>query len=280
MVTLFAVGDIMLSRGVGNVIDEKGALFPFQKTAAYLKKADLVFGNLESSISPTGKALEGKQYAFNALPESVDGLKSAGIGVVSLANNHILDYGVGALKNTMKILDKNGIAHVGVRAKGEDSQDVVVIKKGGLSIGFLAYSPTFAKQFRGLQPGPFPFYKQKVLKDIKNAREKVDSLIVSLHWGVEYGFDPTERQERLAKCLIDNGVDIVLGHHPHVVQRHEKYKQGVIFYSLGNFIFDQYSHEGVKDSMIARIELSKQGVKDVSVVGLRISDLHQPQFIG
>ncbi|MBW2992959.1 CapA family protein [Candidatus Woesearchaeota archaeon] len=245
MTDILLTGDIMLSRGVAKRIKEHGSLFPFENISHILKQGDIVFGNLECPISDRGTR-RNKRYVFRANPESIKGLISAGFNVLSVANNHILDYGSEAFEDTVTFLKQNNILPAG--------QNLAVLR----GIGFLAYS--------------FNFSEETILKDIRDAKRKVNFLVVSMHWGKEYSFEPTDDQKRLARLMIDNGADIIAGHHPHVLQLIEKYKNGLIIYSLGNLVFDQYSHQGVKDSMIVKVNEEMK----IEKIPVHINDDYQP----
>ena len=267
----------MLGSGVKNHIVKYGGLFPFNETASILKKGDIVFGNLECPISEQGKFLKNKKYTFKAPEESVKGLLSAGFNILSLANNHILDAEIIAVKNTKKNLEENEINFTGLKYKeNEINLKPIIIEKQKTKIGFLAYTQIFPKQFKALYPGPFPFIEENVLEDIKNAKKQVDFLIVSMHWGKEYKFKPDKEQKRIAKLIINNGADIIYGHHPHVLQPIEKYKKGLIIYSLGNFVFNQFSHKGVKDSLILKLSIEKNKIKNIEKIPIHINDDYQP----
>ncbi len=277
VIKLILVGDIMLSRGVGSRIKKYGGMFPFKKTASILGQGDIVFGNLESPISDNGEYLD-KKYVFRADPESIKGLLSAGFDIVSLANNHILDAGKNAVDNTKDILEKNKINFIGMQNKGEINQRPIIIERDKIKFGFLAYTKVFPKQFKDLYPGPFPFIEENVLQDIRNAKEQVDFLIVSVHWGEEYNLKSNKEQKRIAESMIDNGADIIHGHHPHVLQPIEKYKDSLIIYSLGNFVFDQIRYKGVKDSLILKISIDKDKIKNIEKIPIYINDDHQPEL--
>jgi poly-gamma-glutamate synthesis protein (capsule biosynthesis protein) len=166
-------------------------------------------------------------------PEVAEALRKANINIVNLANNHIFDYGKIAFEDTLKNLEKNNIKYFG------NSYEPLIIEKEGIKIGFLGFSD-FLKhlEVREEKIG-IAVVNNNLGEIIKKAKEKVDILIVSFHWGEEYKKIANERQRKLAKIAIDSGADLVIGHHPHVIQNIEKYKNKFIFYSLGNFIFDQ-----------------------------------------
>jgi poly-gamma-glutamate synthesis protein (capsule biosynthesis protein) len=228
------VGDVMMTRSVEKKIRDlnKKYIFPFINILDYLKSFDYVIANLEGPISENGVKV-GSKYSFRMNPDVTKALNESNINIVNLANNHIFDYGKIAFEDTLKNLDKNNIKYFGI------SYEPLVIEKNGTKIGFLGFSD-FLKhlEVRENKMG-IAVINDKMSEIIKKAKEKVDVLIVSFHWGEEYQKLANERQRRLAKIAIDSGADLVIGHHPHVIQNVEKYNGKFIFYSLGNFVFDQ-----------------------------------------
>jgi poly-gamma-glutamate capsule biosynthesis protein CapA/YwtB (metallophosphatase superfamily)/uncharacterized membrane protein (UPF0127 family) len=233
-IKLLFVGDIMMTRSVEGKIEDlnKKFIFPFLNILNYLKTFDYVIANLEGPISDKGTKV-GSKYSFRMKPEVAEALSNANIKIVNLANNHIFDYGKIAFEDTLKNLEKNNINYFG------NSYEPLIVEKEGVKIGFLGFSD-FLKhlEVRENKTG-ISVVNSKLSEIIEKAKEKVDILIVSFHWGEEYQELANERQRKLAKIAIDSGADLVIGHHPHVIQDIEKYKDKFIFYSLGNFIFDQ-----------------------------------------
>jgi poly-gamma-glutamate capsule biosynthesis protein CapA/YwtB (metallophosphatase superfamily)/uncharacterized membrane protein (UPF0127 family) len=233
-IKLLFVGDIMMTRSVEEKIKDlnKKFIFPFLNILNYLKTFDYVIANLEGPISDKGTKI-GNKYSFRMKPEVAEALSNTNIKIVNLANNHIFDYGKIAFEDTLKNLEKNNINYFG------NSYEPLIIEKEGVKIGFLGFSD-FLKhlEVRENKIG-IAVVNNNLSELIKKTKEKVDILIVSFHWGEEYQELANERQRKLAKIAIDSGADLVIGHHPHVIQNIEKYKDKFIFYSLGNFIFDQ-----------------------------------------
>jgi poly-gamma-glutamate capsule biosynthesis protein CapA/YwtB (metallophosphatase superfamily)/uncharacterized membrane protein (UPF0127 family) len=233
-IKLLFVGDIMMTRSVEEKIKDlnKKFIFPFLNILNYLKTFDYVIANLEGPISDKGTKI-GNKYSFRMKPEVAEALSNTNIKIVNLANNHIFDYGKIAFEDTLKNLEKNNINYFG------NSYEPLIIEKEGVKIGFLGFSD-FLKhlEVRENKIG-IAVVNNNLSELIKKTKEKVDILIVSFHWGEEYQELANERQRKLAKIAIDSGADLVIGHHPHVIQDIEKYKDKFIFYSLGNFIFDQ-----------------------------------------
>jgi len=244
---LMFVGDIMLSRGVGNKMKkENNYNWPFLEIADYLKNVDLLFGNLEGPISDKG-ADTGKKYSFRADPKTIEGLKYAGFDVLSIANNHIFDWGKTAKTDTIFRLKNNNILPAGF-------EENPIIKIEDTEISFNAYT------------WPLPEKIELPTADIK---------IVSMHIGEEYQKKSNQEQQSFAQAAIDAGADLVIGHHPHVVQEIEKYKDKFIFYSLGNFVFDQQFSQDVKNGWIAKVIIENKKIISVETININISSQYQ-----
>jgi len=284
-VKLYAVGDIMLDRGVEYMINRFGDgdfRFPFFKIKEKLREADILFGNLESVISDKGEKV-GSIYSFRADIQALEGLKYAGFNVLSLANNHMFDYQRVALEDAMLRLEEQGIEYIGAGFNAKEAFSVKIKEVKGVKIGFLAYTnlgPVFwrAKLENGtglawIDRNSFSYLKE----NIKEAKEKVDVLVVSLHAGVEYALEPTQFQEDFAHLCIEQGADLVLVHHPHVVQRIEKYKQAWIAYSLGNFVFDQGFSEKTMESIILKVIIENKKIKQVVAEKVKLNPFFQPE---
>jgi len=281
-VTFVAVGDICLAKGVEQKMREKGSAYPFAGMAPFLRRADVVFGNLECCLATTGKAVP-KKYNFRGRPENVRALKQAGFTVVSLANNHSLDYGRDALAETITHVRDAGIVPVGAGMSIRSAHSLRIITVRGLRVGFLAYLGLFPSvvPLTADKPAVAMAEMEAVTRDVGAARAKVDVLIVSMHAGQEYTFTHAARQQQIAHAAIDAGADMVIGHHPHVVQDSEVYRGRPIFYSLGNFIFDPsptFLREGGRRwSAMVVATLEKGRAPDAQLVDLRIVD-RQPRF--
>lgn len=257
---LSAVGDIMLARGVGSLLarpDQKkqSALF---RTRTMLNSmaadSDLTFGNLESVFSNKGVPLN-KAYVFQANPLFVYLLEEWRISHLSVSNNHSEDYGKVAWNESVDVLRTKGLVPVG----GYSNEAVVeTTVAGGKRIAFL-----------GFQTLTVPFSFEKAKTAIIEAKKSHDLVVVSMHWGEEYQPEPEAETVSLAHGLIDAGADMIFGHHPHVLQPVEMYKGKPIFYSLGNFVFDQVGIEQNK-SMIATIDVWEDGTMSYLTTPLQI----------
>ncbi|MGE5542644.1 MAG: CapA family protein, partial [Bacillota bacterium] len=286
-VSLTVVGDIMLARGVGGYIKRFGLDYPMSLVASVIASSDITFANLESPIGVTGRPLPGKLIWFRAEPATVECLAKAGIDVVTLANNHTLDFDSENLLETIEILKSKDIAHVGAGRDLSLARKPAVIERKGLRVAFLGYNefanPSLfwsTKYPRTLmaapgQPGTPPIDMEMIRDDIAEARQIADVVAVSYHWGQEYTNHPLPYfgldLKQIARNTIDLGADMVLGFHPHAIQGIEVYRGKPILYSLGNFVMDQ-KRSVTCESMIVRFELSKRGVEYMEVTPARIED--------
>lgn len=249
--------------------------YPFRKIAPTLNAADLAFGNLECPVSDVGHDLH-HRYSFRADPKVLEGLKSAGFLVMSVANNHMDDWDRPALLDTLRRLRDAGIQPVGAGENDLEAHYPRVVRIAGLKLAFLAYvgiEPRDAEAEIN-QPGVAWLDADRALADIRFSRPLADLVIVSLHWGIEYAKRPNRQQVKLAHRMVEEGADLVIGHHPHVVQAVEKYRGRWIAYSLGNFIFDQRdppTHRG----LMLKVRLRDGQIADVASVPITIDQRFQ-----
>lgn len=282
-VTLIAVGDIMLSRDVASTMKRHNDYkYPFLKTADLLKTADITFGNLECAITP-GKIIETNEMIFRADPQSVEGLNYAGFDILSLANNHTMNFGKEGIENTFKYLNESNIKFVGAGNNLKEAFEPKIFEVNGLKIAFLAYADNYlvpaSYQATENKPGIAFMNISKMQEDVKATKEKANFVIVSMHAGVEYSKEPNKNQINFAYNAIDAGADLVIGHHPHMVQKVEKYKNKYILYSLGNFVFDQMWSMETREGIIAKITFDKNGIKDIEFVPVLIENYSQPKIL-
>ncbi len=275
-----AVGDIMVGRGVAMRLKKMKGVYgrAFEKVSFYLNKGDVVFANLESPFTDSTHGLDkDRKIVLKAEPEAVSALKDAGINLISLSNNHIMDYYEKGLFDTMELLDQNDIKHAGGGRNIEEARKLATIERNGLKIGLLAYTDmaelTFAgKPYLSFAAGPeksgvVPRKYETIREDILKYRDQVDLLAISLHWGVEDSFKVSVEQVEFAHKLIDDGADMILGHHPHRVQGIEIYNGKPIFYSLGNFLFDQNDKENMESFII---DMKYKGTELVECVAIPV----------
>lgn len=275
--SLLFVGDIMLSRNIGMLIERNGPMFPFELIASTTKNADITFGNLENPVSVRGKN-QGSIYSFRASPVALQGLVYAGFDIVSLANNHIADWGDDALRDSVGHLLEYGLQSVGVGNSMDEARRPNIIRKNGHTVCFQAYSE-FAGWYgkEGSSPVILPIDDDLIVEDIKNNKDMGCSMVVvSLHWGEEYNTKANNTQKEKARAYVDAGANFVIGHHPHVVQEIEEYNGGLIAYSLGNFVFDQNFSVDTRRSVILDSKVSAEGNISYSIIPIRFTNTYQP----
>ena len=243
LISVVAVGDVMLDRGPGAKIRRGGPEVIFARVLSLLEDADLRFCNLECPLSATGPH-DVASLVFRADPGAVEALVHGGFQVVSLANNHTFNAGREGLYNTIDTLRAKGIAYVGAHGRNEAEASCASFDVKGLKVGFLAYT-----QFRPTHALLSRQTLTKVCGQVRQAAGRHDLLFVSVHWGEEYRRSPTAEQVAFGHALVDAGADVVLGHHPHILEGVEVYKGGVICYSLGNCVFDQRDVEPMESAV-------------------------------
>lgn len=280
-VSLVAVGDISYSRGVERIVKKENDInYPFLKIQDYLKNADLVFGNLETPITQ-GAEIPDFEMVFRSNPGTEQALKQAGFSILSLANNHTPNFGEKGLKDTFNFLENAGIEYVGSGQNEQEANQPVYIEQKGIKFAFLAYNDTDvipALYEAGENRAGTAFMRiEKMTKAVKEAKQKANFVIVSMHAGIEYADKPNESQINFAHAAIDAGADLIIGHHPHVVQTMEKYKGKYIFYSLGNFVFDQPQSQVTKEGLAVKIYFVKDEINKISLLPVVMENLAQPE---
>lgn len=261
-IRLLFAGDLFLTE----LLQEKYRKNGIQAAASeelltLLCDADIFMLNQEFPFGTTGEAMEEKEYTFRVPPEYTMILKELGADVVTLANNHMLDFGRGPLGETLETLEEAEIFHVGAGRNLGEAKACQTIEVQGKKIGFLGASrviPEHSWNATSHNSGIFTTYDPKLLlEEIQTAKEKNDYVVVYVHWGIERNTEPEDYQKSLARQYIDAGADAVIGSHPHVLQGIEFYQGKPIFYSLGNFIFSNRDYE----TILAELELEENGVR-------------------
>lgn len=234
-----AVGDIMLAGKWTPVLKSKGYQYPFEGVKAELAGGDINLANLESPIASSGNEYSNKRFRFRAEPALAKAIRAAGFNLVTLANNHSMDFGGQALAETLQHLNSAGVAWIGAGKNLDEARKMTLYTVKGKKVAFLGYSLTQPIEFFAGQnrPGTAPGYEKLVTTDVARAHRLADYVIVSFHWGKEASGTVQPYQRNAAHSAIDAGADVIIGHHPHVLQGIERYKKGIIFYSLGNFTF-------------------------------------------
>lgn len=281
-ITIAAVGDMQFDRQVKQLISTAGGSAPLAAVAERLATADIAVGNLESPLSSRGTRKPDKDYTFQGDPRGVEGLALAGFDFLALGNNHMLDCGDDALADTLAALNERGIGHAGAGMNKAEAWTPAVRDVNGTTVAFLSFSHILPSGFiatdsaSGIARGRGNM--DEVAAAIRSAKEQYDFVIVSFHWGVEYQDDCNGDQVTDAHRAVDAGADMVLSHHPHVIQAVEYYQGKLIAYSLGDFVFDHYSRK-TGEAFILEADLGPSGVANVRVVPVYLNGHGKPEYV-
>ena len=265
-VTLVFIGDVMMDSFIADYIRDYGVDYPWTDVAEILQQGDLAIANLETSVSTRGATKKPAGFGFRSAPSTLQGLQNSGIDLVTLANNHVKDFGDEAFYDTLEHLTNYQIGYIGAGKTLNEAEELKTFEVNGLKLGFLAYTaiiPWQGWQATADSPGVAPLVidqYDELLANIKQAKESTDILTVILHWGTEYQDTPNQWQIDLAHQIIDNGADIIVGHHPHILQGIEFYQGKPIFYSIGNFVFLKKDDNAGKTG-IFELVIDKNGFK-------------------
>lgn len=248
-VTIAFVGDVLLAGSVGDAIAREGVHYPWALTRELFERADFVVANLETSVAHGGTP-ENKQFTFRAQPRTLEGLSAAGVDLVTLANNHSLDYGREALLETLEHLDGRGVLRVGAGADAAEAYAPAIVEFGDLRIGFIGVSRVYpyaswpATTGRAGVASGYDYALDAVTAAVDAALPGVDALFVLVHWGSELADEPRQIDLDFARLLLERGVSGVIGHHPHVLQGFRfSPDSGLVAWSLGNFVFRSFRDE-------------------------------------
>jgi poly-gamma-glutamate synthesis protein (capsule biosynthesis protein) len=262
-----AVGDLMIGSWLTEILDREGPAYPFVEIEELLDRADILLANLEAPFldDTTGVVPAEKTYTFAVPSRHVETLTAAGIDAVTLANNHILDFGMSGLRRTWEVLDGAAIVHVGTGIDSVSAHAHRIVEWQGRRVALLAYNHVFpaefwAKEGRG---GTAHASDGGLAREVRQAEAEADLVIVSFHWSAERLQTQKEYQQILARIAVDNGADLVIGHHPHVIQPLEWYRGRLIAYSLGNFVFASYSPTAGGALLLVRFEGERPVLADL-----------------
>ncbi|MFA6171769.1 MAG: AmmeMemoRadiSam system protein B [Patescibacteria group bacterium] len=247
---LLFFGDLMLDRHVGEKIKSKGADYPFAKLIKpdeggenIFSGKDLVSANLEGAVTDLGAHYPpANSYDFAFSPDLIKSLKKYNFNFFNLANNHFSDQGERGIMETRENLKALGFDFSGCKDAQIGDCSSVIVEKGGKKIGLAGFSMVYKN-----------FSLEKAREAVEKLKKETDLVIVNIHWGAEYQHNNNSSQKNTGQALIDSGADIIIGHHPHVMQGMEIYKGKPIFYSLGNFVFDQYFSEDTQEELALSI---------------------------
>lgn len=283
---LAAVGDLMLGDSATTVgwgfmsryapgDDASG----WSRMASTFEAYDIVFGNLETVLASESRhTTRWRADQMRGSPSFALALAHAGFDVLSLANNHAMQHGPEAFRETVRVLEEVGIRACGLRGEDPWTSEPVELECHGIRIGFLGYS------LRPRQYSDAPLYaegeRDEILADVRRLAQAVDHVVVSLHWGEEFVADPSEEEVSLAADLIRAGCRVLVGHHPHVLRPVERVDGGVVAYSLGNFVSNMTWQEGLRRSAVLVTRLGSHGADFVDLLPFRIGEDFFPRSCG
>jgi poly-gamma-glutamate synthesis protein (capsule biosynthesis protein) len=246
-----ATGDIMLGRYVETVMNRHGEMYPFTFLSDFNLDQDVIIGNLEGPIPETHTKTADFTTNFSFKKSVAPLLKQVGFTHITLANNHTVDKGEPAFWNTKKTLEEVGIQVFG-NPRSTAKEFVKLEEINGTEIGLI-----------GLNEAVSSYFDKEAAVQLIDELERINPdrfLIVNIHWGTEYQNTSNKKQKELARSFVNAGADLIIGHHPHVVQEVEVYKNKLIFYSLGNFIFDQYFSKETQEGMVVYFDLKPKTI--------------------
>jgi poly-gamma-glutamate synthesis protein (capsule biosynthesis protein) len=275
---LAAGGDVNPGDGVADAVAALGARHPWLSVGPVLREADLATINLEGVVSERGSPWPGKPFHFRGSPAILRGARQvAGIDVVTVANNHSLDFGQDAFRDTLANARRSRIAAVGGGASLAAARRPVVLRAGGLRVAFLGYDDIQADfHATARTAGTAPADPALIAADVRAARQRTDVVVVWFHWGIELETEPNARQRELAGAALRAGATVVLGAHPHVLQPIERRGRALVAWSLGNFVFEPHS-AGTDETGILLVRLGAEGVLGHSFRPARIVGI-QPRL--
>jgi gamma-polyglutamate biosynthesis protein CapA len=289
VLTAHFVGDMMLGRHVEEVTARYGYDYLFRYVEPLFRQSNFVTGNFEHPVLQGDESeypATEKFIRIGAPPESVEALKRNHFSNVTLANNHTMDFGVPGLRDTLETFEQADMPYVGAGRNESDAQEILYQEVNGLTIATLGFTDSYVQGFSaaGLRGGvltiPTDFTNAEavinMLTLIRRAKQNADLVLVHVHWGQEYDNSPHPRQVSIGRAFANAGADIIIGHHPHVlmsteVYEHEQYEDSIIFYSLGNFIFDQ-GWSRTRESAIAEYKLYPDGTARVEMIPMYIRE--------
>ncbi|HET7129016.1 MAG TPA: CapA family protein [Gaiellaceae bacterium] len=270
-VSLDAVGDVTFGEDVGPAIAEHGGGYPWAFVGATLRRADITVGNLETAVSTRGIAAA-KEYTFRGPPAALVPMhEAAGFDVLTLANNHTVDFGRDALLDTVKAVRAAGIRTIGAGANALQARRPAIVEAGGLRVAFLGYSDVNPSNFTATSnlPGTAKADAAAITSDVHAALRRADVAVCFFHWGVELHALPNSRQQLFAAACLNAGAKLVLGAHPHVLGGvANPARNTLVAWTLGNFVFPSGSVTG--RTAILHVALGADGVRGYRLVPVRI----------
>lgn len=281
-VSLAFLGDVMLGRLVNQELKRRPPEYVWGNTLYLLRQAAAVFINLECAVTDWGEPVPGKRFCFRTDSKNVAALRVAGVRAASLANNHIMDFGDTGLLETIANLDRAGIAHAGAGRNLAEARRPAEFEVAGLRVAFIAATDN-QPDWEATEDRPGIFYVPVEPADprfadllglVRTVRSRADLVVVSLHWGPNWGYDPPAAHRAAARKLIEHGADIIFGHSAHVFRGIEVIAGRPVFYSCGDFV-DDYAVDEVERndwSFIFEVHLEGPRVKKVALIPTIIAD--------
>jgi poly-gamma-glutamate synthesis protein (capsule biosynthesis protein) len=265
--SILCMGDLLVVREAEEHLEVNGKDYPFEKIEDEFRKYDIVFANFEMSITYRGSVHPRKPYTFRLHPDNADYFKELKIDVVSIANNHILDYGNPGLFDTMSFLKEWGVFYSGAGKNLELARKPAILNKNGTDVLFLSYCERPPSDFYATDksPGTAPLDLKYIIEDVKKHKKENNIVLVSLHWGIEHDNFPKKYQVAVAHLIIDAGADGIIGHHPHVPQGIEIYNGKPVFYSLGNAITGFYN-PNYTNNIMASLQYRGPDLLDIIII--------------
>ena len=258
--SLVAVGDVMLGGRAHRAVSEFGSSYPFKAVLPLLQRAPIGLGNLEGPFARIAEKQE-RNHSYRVNPKLAKSLLRAGINVVTLANNHLLDCGREGVMETLEALAKVGVTAIGAGVNKLAAHAPGILQAGPYRVGLLGYYWNQRTAARGKLPGSAMDPPEDLAADIGALRKQVDRVVVTFHWGVPYVREPSPEDRTKARLAVECGADVVIGHHPHIVQPFEVYRGCPIFFSVGNFTFGSGNTRGESLLLGVRFEESKTVVQ-------------------
>ena len=276
---LDAVGDITFGEQVGPTVLRYGGAYPWTRVAGALRRADITTGNLETSISARGIAAA-KEFTFRGPPQAIPPMRTvAGFDVLTLANNHSVDFGRDALLDTIRIVRAAGIQVIGAGATDRLARRPAMLEKGGIRVALLGYSDVNPLGFvaDSARAGTARAELGSIDADVRAARRRADVVVCFFHWGTELHAAPEARQQQFAAACLAAGAQVVLGAHPHVLGSVIRpFRRTLVAWTLGNFVFP--SSGRTSDTAILEVALDARGVRSFRLLPVTI-DGFRPRLL-
>jgi len=278
ILTIGFTGDVMIGRSLDAIISQHGYHFPWGNVLPLMQQTSMNIINLETALTHSNKKAI-KTFDFKSTPDKIHSLILANTTFASLANNHILDFGIEGMQETIKTMDQAGIKHAGAGNNHAEASAPLVVTKNNIRLGIL--SLTDNEPGWKAHDGPGINYinlydhndKRHVLNDIADLSKKTDFVIVSIHWGPNMQEKPSAEFIQFAHDMIDHGAHIIHGHSAHILQGIECYRHGLILYDTGDFVDDYVVDPELRNDLSAffKVRINKSGIINLTLVPVRIS---------